>query len=130
MAKIHLYLKDGTENEVEATAFSFSDGFLIFSSVTGYFAPVEINAIRKLVFEDVVGITDLANKQVKLYPNPAQNFIQLSGITNIPFEICSIEGKLIQSGFYTDHDIIDISNLPKGFYVVKVKNSTLKLVKL
>jgi hypothetical protein len=129
--KVHIYFKDGTETETVASAFYFSDGFLVFSQECAT-DPIELGVIRKLVFEDLTaGIPNRPKETACLFPNPAQTFIQLSGIEkNAPFAIYASDGKLVKSGIYSPEYAIDISYFPKGFYLIKINASILKFVKL
>ncbi|HNI02446.1 MAG TPA: T9SS type A sorting domain-containing protein [Chitinophagales bacterium] len=73
---------------------------------------------------------------IKVFPNPAQKYLHLSGIkekTNV--QITDLNGKLIQS-FNTDIDrIINIENLASSIYILSVRNletqaiGTIKFIK-
>ncbi|MDR1791853.1 MAG: T9SS type A sorting domain-containing protein [Bacteroidales bacterium] len=130
--KVHIFLKDGTESEVLATTLSFSDGYVQFSHPAATNAPVEISTIRKLVFEEWIteDVSDYKNEQIILYPNPVQDVIRLSGVENATFSIYSADGKLLQAGDYFSGETIDVSVLPKGFYLIKINKSILKFIKL
>ena len=45
-----------------------------------------------------------------------------------PFQIYTIEGKIVENGII-HQDIIDVSTLAKGAYILEVKNSTLKFLR-
>ncbi|MEZ4909382.1 MAG: T9SS type A sorting domain-containing protein [Saprospiraceae bacterium] len=68
-------------------------------------------------------ITNTENEQIlnqiKIYPHPITNGINIKGLSNlIEYRIVNIEGKIIQNG--QTYDFIDVSNLPKGFYVLQI----------
>lgn len=73
---------------------------------------------------------------ISIYPNPASNFIVVStiGIDEYQLQIMDINGKIIVETLNTiPHQSIDISNLSKGIYFVKMqskeKNLVQKLIK-
>ncbi|MFH0867197.1 MAG: T9SS type A sorting domain-containing protein, partial [Bacteroidota bacterium] len=60
---------------------------------------------------------------VNIYPNPANDKIEISFYKKSQIEILNIEGQLLKSMKANDtHAIIDISAFAKGMYFVKVKN--------
>ncbi len=71
-------------------------------------------------------------ESLNLYPNPASDFIFIDGVNfNTNYEIIDLSGKILCRGKYDTK--IDISNLSKGTYLVKVsnnnKNAILRFVK-
>lgn len=58
---------------------------------------------------------------VNVYPNPAQDFINISGIENADVNIYNSQGKLVISS--TSEKQINISNLTQGHYIIVAKNS-------
>lgn len=70
-----------------------------------------------------VSIIDLKKYEVHIYPNPANNFIQIDIPTNKSFlySIFSFEGKLISTSELTANQI-NIENLIPGIYILEIKN--------
>ena len=71
--------------------------------------------------------------EVSIYPNPASSVIYFDNIKeNTYIEMYNATGKLVLSAVLTNRSV-DISQLPNGVYIVKVKNndkvSTLKVLK-
>jgi len=69
--------------------------------------------------------------EIKLYPNPANNYLILShklpGVTNLNIDIVDINGKkLLMKKALRSGDQIDISNLQSGVYYMKCTNGSLK----
>lgn len=63
---------------------------------------------------------------VSIYPNPANNFIIVStiGIEEYHLQISDINGKIVvETSTAISHQSIDISNLSKGIYFVKVQSN-------
>ena len=63
--------------------------------------------------------------QFKLYPNPVKgNTIYFDGLSNATIQIYNIIGKLVISDkIATNKKDINISNLAKGIYLVKINTS-------
>lgn len=72
---------------------------------------------------DILGVNDNAFQNIAVYPNPATEMLNISSQTNIISEIQIFDylGKLIvkQSNFISN-DMVDISNLPSGNYLIKL----------
>lgn len=68
---------------------------------------------------------------LKFWPNPAQNFIQISGLTNVQeFKIHNISGNIVSSGIVHNNEKIDIQKLTSGIYFIKFNNkNTIKFIK-
>ena len=77
----------------------------------------------------------LENTALFLHPNPARKFVELSGVLmdKVIYEIHNISGAVLQQGEVNDK-MIDISVLPPGTYIVRLKISdqwqSIKLLKL
>ena len=73
------------------------------------------------------------NDEISIYPNPATNkvSIQCSSSKVIPYELYSMQGKLILSGVNKPLSReIDLSNLPQNGYVLKIGSRSFKVFKL
>lgn len=88
--------------------------------------------------EKVNLLADIITKSFAVYPNPTSDKIYVSGlIPNIinELEIVNINGQIVKklSVIYTENDTeIEVSDLPKGIYIISVIGSSnkIKLVKL
>ena len=54
-----------------------------------------------------------------IYPNPSASIINIKSSGNVTSTIYDITGKKV---LYTKSKIIDISNLSKGIYLIKIKD--------
>ena len=62
-----------------------------------------------------------SDKQISVYPNPADDYIQLRGIgTNAKIQIYNQLGRLIWSSDRLESGRIDLTGFKRGFYFVKV----------
>lgn len=73
----------------------------------------------------ITSVQDNVTTTLSVYPNPATDFINVTGIGN--YTIYDIYGMAI--GIYHDGKI-DISNLPSGIYLLKSGNEFVKVVKI
>ncbi|NND62840.1 MAG: T9SS type A sorting domain-containing protein, partial [Flavobacteriaceae bacterium] len=90
----------------------------------------------ELTVESVLGIEDNAlDSAIALYPNPAQNIVNLVNSSNIALEAANlydINGKLIKSVDLSDmlqEKTIDVANLASGVYVVHIVGEQASTVK-
>lgn len=80
-----------------------------------------------------VGINQNTKNTLKVYPNPSSNVIYVDGIdfnTTTVATIVDLQGKLIKSIELNGTNAIDISELNKGVYIVKVENKVSRIVKM
>lgn len=63
-----------------------------------------------------------------IFPNPADNFLKVQGISSSKFEIFDSLGRVILDGPILG-DEIDVSTLTSGLYFLKVDNQWIKFVK-
>jgi len=74
-------------------------------------------------------ITTIIKKGINIYPNPATNKIFITGMEGIEtIQIFTVTGQVI-SYYQLQNDAIDISDLPKGLYLLKVGVVVERLVK-
>lgn len=81
----------------------------------------------------LVGVNTTENVQVSIYPNPTSDVIYVSGLNNKELNtvtISDLQGKLIETYKIDGNASINISNLTKGMYLVKVAGSVTRIVKL
>jgi len=76
-------------------------------------------------------IVDINQNLLKIYPNPAKNTIKISSelsLLNKTVKIYSVSGKLIQTCKLNGNNEIEISNLPKGIYFLKINNNQQQII--
>jgi len=63
-----------------------------------------------------------------IYPNPADNQISISNIDNASIYIYNTSSRMFkQVNNYNQNSSIDISNLPKGLYIIRVKLNSITI---
>lgn len=84
-------------------------------------------------FNIVEGTSSIENMQIpsiNIYPNPAMESFNASGITEpTVVTISDITGKTVQQQIVVPNETITIGHLQKGIYFVTVKGKTVKLIK-
>jgi len=78
-----------------------------------------------------LSVDTISIDKIRLYPNPAQNSIQLEGINATQtFTIFNVLGVNVMQGSVEPNQSIDIQNLPSGVYLLKLADKeTLRFVK-
>ncbi len=67
----------------------------------------------------VLGLEDLSNNKMQLYPNPATDVLTINSEENGAAIIYNALGKAVINISIIDNTIVDISSLSKGIYIVK-----------
>ena len=71
-----------------------------------------------------LGINNETLSKLKIYPNPFNNYIELS--SKVDYKLYDLTGKLV---FLGNNNTIRTSSLPKGFYILKIGQDVYKLIK-
>jgi len=98
-----------------------------FSDAGGYISSVVLN-VEEL--SDVVNTrTESKVTNVHLYPNPTESHIRIDGLqSHVPMELYSIDGKLTGKHIF-DGTGIDLGNVDRGVYTLKVKDQNFRVIK-
>ena len=81
---------------------------------------------------DVLTIADYNLDTIKVYPNPTNSKITVTGASNqtIEYSIFNVFGQLVLSGFGTSDTLqIDLSELDSQVYFLKINNKVIKIIK-
>lgn len=72
--------------------------------------------------EDPVGVNEISNNTVRIYPNPSSDFIYLSdNVTVENLKAFSTEGQMLMEAAETK---VDIRALPMGTYLLQIRTET------
>lgn len=100
--------------EVSSTPFDFSQSNGAFFGHFYYGGPT----VQLLSNEDLA-----LNSDVKLFPNPATDTIQVTGSSISRIQLYSIKGQLLVENSYENEHIVDIdvNDLTKGVYILNIQ---------
>ncbi len=105
---------------------------LIFSAIPSGLGTVYIDNVY-FSKKPLVGVNNNENANISIYPNPSTDVLHFAGLnvneTN-QVSIFDLQGKLVESYELTGNASIDIRNLNKGMYLVKVANHVARIVKM
>lgn len=83
-------------------------------------------------YEDIMSVQDLNQESiVEIYPNPTSGIVNIQSEKNIKqIQLISVEGKIVRK--YKNENQLNIQDLPKGVYVLKVQleNGKMEVKKL
>ncbi|MHB9056897.1 MAG: T9SS type A sorting domain-containing protein [Paludibacteraceae bacterium] len=127
---------DGTVKEISLPGlnkitFENSNVNLMYSNFTSEVLPIV--SIQKMLFSTATKVQLAFETSLSVYPNPATSYIIIKNrtISNEPIKIFSISGAFVKSfDAKALAQNIDVSNLPKGLYFIRVNNKVLKFIKL
>ena len=107
------------ENNVELVA-------IIIDGTTG-----EIVNGKQIALDTTAGVDDVLNKlNVKVYPNPASDFVFIDNAENIQLKLFSITGRQIVSKKLTSSKVaLPVENLDKGVYFIKLSKDDISVTK-
>lgn len=82
-------------------------------------------------FENTLNTKDLENQGLKIYPNPVANIIHISGnnIIKEDIRIYNLVGQDFTPLTSYEKSKINVSNLARGYYILKIKTFTAKIYK-
>ncbi len=107
---------------------NFGTTTLTNTDTTGSFRDI---FIAKL--DGTTGTNDIKNANIKIYPNPTNNIINIEGLTkneNNTIQIFDVQGKLVITKNISEKGTIDLSELNKGVYVIKIGEVAQRIVKM
>lgn len=130
-------LKDGSSSGTLVSStnkITFSGGNLLLKKNDASVSSYLISDINKITFGLYSGISEIVSQQTTLsvYPCPARNSVQLKNTPEgqVHITIYNLAGiPQLNCTLNDGTQAIDISNLPKGLYLLKANNKTLKFTK-
>jgi uncharacterized protein (TIGR02145 family) len=105
-----------------------SDALFLFQ--TGKNPGHSVRCTRKAI---VSSINEIKNSNIKIYPNPTNNIIIIEGLNkneNNTIQIFDVQGKLIFTKIVNERGTIDLSELNKGVYVIKIGEVAQRIEKM
>ena len=77
-----------------------------------------------MIFGNNVNVHEHQMSSLELFPNPANNIININLKNNITsnYEILDVSGKVLKSDSFLNETQINTSNLQNGIYIIRVGN--------
>jgi len=69
------------------------------------------------------GVNDEVESTFKIFPNPAHNEISISGVIPESVIVYDLMGRIVLSEYNSETNTINVKNLPKGMYLIKITTS-------
>ena len=88
---------------------------------------ITASATSKVVLKEISTAipSSFAKPDIRLYPNPATEYIKIGGVDEVAVSIFNISGTVIFSQeHYTDGQTISISDWAKGLYILQIQSNT------
>ncbi len=76
-----------------------------------------------------VGVDELKEVNIKVYPNPVVDLVNIEKDGLNTLYLYSIDGKFLIEKQFENKNILNISNLPKGVYIYRIGNNIGKIIK-
>ena len=134
-----IHLNDGTErtyfmNESDRVYFEDNETLVVEIAVYGKDVRSDrfnLADIRKITCQETVDTNENLLPDLSIFPNPVHDALMLPNLKGtMQAQLYTLDGKLIKSFEITEGQIVDISDLPIGMYLLNVDSKTLKLMKL
>ena len=134
-----IQMNDGTERTYSMTEndrvyFEDNDKLVVEIAVYGRGETSErfnLADIRKITCAETEGVSETSSTSVCLSPNPVHDVVLLRNLkAKETIQIYALDGRLMKSTEASEGQLIDISELPIGLYLVKTESQTLKMIKL
>ncbi len=77
--------------------------------------------------ENIMGIYEDGINGWGIYPNPANNYLQIQGLETFNYEIHDFAGKSILKGEGSANEMLDITKLMSGAYVITIESENAEL---
>ncbi|HQE11777.1 MAG TPA: T9SS type A sorting domain-containing protein [Flavipsychrobacter sp.] len=112
--------------------FSTSERHLMADSATKHYT-TSFGALYMIGFNpkpDPVGVKEVSNSQITIYPNPTKGYLYLSSTPrpNTAFSITDITGRQLLQGVVKDNSI-SVQSLQPGLYLLRIGTEVLRFVK-
>lgn len=128
---------DGAERKIELGTLgkiTFSGTNMVFNFLNGSNESITISSVQKMFFTKSTKVSFVnANDKISIYPNPVTSFIFLKNAPagDLNITVFSLSGTMaLKLLVPSASDQIDVSSLPKGFYLLKVNDQVFKFSKL
>jgi hypothetical protein len=86
-------------------------------------------ALHAYFYNPQLGLPEIDDSDVfTVYPNPTGSIVNFNRIIKVPVYVFSMDGKMVLSTINANR--IDMTGLPKGMYIIRMKGYTFRVIKL
>ncbi|RED95589.1 FG-GAP-like repeat-containing protein [Marinoscillum furvescens] len=104
-------------NAIELTAIPGASGSQLIT-ITADDGNGENNLYQEDLEVEIAEVLSLGKATIKLYPNPAQDYLWVTGFSGANYEISDLSGKVILQGGFSSQ--IDVTGLSPGTYILRL----------
>lgn len=67
-----------------------------------------------------IGVNESFSGDLKIFPNPCKNFLNISNITQGEYKVVDLNGRVVLSGVFEEVNQLDVSDLVRGVYLITI----------
>ncbi len=112
----------------------FENDQLVVIEAFSQSAAIDIADIRKVQFQsnDEDAVPSINKDKITIYPNPTTGKIKISGLDGVAVDVSvySANGQLVMKRKITSDEEIDLSDMKRGLYMLKINDSVYKISKI
>ena len=112
----------------------FENDQLVVIEAFSQSAAIDIADIRKVQFQsnDEDAVPSINKDKITIYPNPTTGKITISGLDGVAVDVSvySANGQLVMKRKITSDEEIDLSDMKRGLYMMKINDSVYKISKI
>lgn len=131
-----IHMNDGNEHmycmsENDRVYFEDNETLVIEINDNAKSDRFNLTDIRKITCSEVEGLSEPSSTSIYLAPNPVHDAFMLRNLNGKEtIQIYALDGRLVKSTEASENQLVDVSELPIGLYLVKTECQTLKMIKL
>jgi len=116
----------------DAGKLYFDNGYLMIDEGNGAPFSFLVSDIQKMMFNHLTSVETIKTPLFRIYPNPATTYLKISSdrMENIPYQLYTLDGRLLMSGTSQNDETISVTTLSQGLYLLKIDGKTFKISKL
>ena len=109
-----------TEKTYSLASYDNQEVYVAINCVSNDAFIFMIDDLEILTTPGTSGINSLDNNSIRIYPNPTTGILNIEGIDNYnELQVLDIQGKTVMT-INSFSSTLDVSNLPKGSYIIKM----------
>lgn len=121
-------------NVLQKTQMFTTTGFVPVTTGPLVINPANLAVSERFCDDTILGSNQQQGYGASIYPNPAEDYVYVTGYDLTTYVIFDPSGKKIRSGRLPNSGSLDVSELPRGLYFIRISDSranteTHKLIK-